>query len=990
MESDLFSPEIPEESEIGLRHLQSRYVIPYVACVLAAVLITGLVIGLKGRALLVDRVKSEQLTAARTGAAALGAIADSALRFAESVSQSSLAKSGDSGTIRILIRAQVEHTGAISNLFLFGNNSTLIASSQESSPMFRSLPEDPCFDKVREGASNCFTGVMRLEGGDRRAYVYTPVYGGSGSASRILVTEINLEDKGFNSIVLSLNPGEKGFSYLVDGEGKLVVSGDPARDNTIRDVSKYEPVKAVLGGKFGSMEYSYDRKSMMASFYRVEPMGWGLIVQRPAGEVDNGTGLLFKLLVVFLVIACGGAAALAVVQVQAVTRFLFFLSTRMDAVARGHSHVEITSGESSGFSPLISSFNQMVAAIEDRQKDGVKTLDSVRETARYNQGVLSSIKDLFIVVDPWLAVVTANEKAESYMPAGMLPCIGKGLGTLGPAWGQSRLTDAAKKAIESVQVVSVSTVRFPPVEKNDAAIYDFRIYPLTTGTGGAVFYGREVSEFVSRHEKVRESEAFYRAAAAGAGDAMLVLDQAYKVEWLNPAAATLLGVQDDFVESDWLACLDAKYHSQFADALRTTVEAESPFAPMEAELTVNGRKLHVEIVAGVMHLGAGAVKTVVTMRTVDSRRALEQAALLDKPILEKKIKFLAAVFEAAPDEIAVVNDQGLILMVNSAFARRFDEQKEVFAGKRFDLLCAGGGPVIELSHLDKAGAARRELMMRNLRGKTFHAEVFGAPVKDVNGNKAYVFSVREIGSEREAQAMEARKLEARTRIRMARTIADRFDSILETLTSEVRALGENLFAPETRAIWDNILKSCKDLSLAANSLTMYSMDSPVQLGACRVEDILKDTLGTLAAKGMVPANVQIDAQPDKFCPPLNADADLIKMVVWHLALNAIQAAAANEDGGEVLVRSYQADVDGTSVVIFEVLDNGPEYDPAETAHFFEPFYGTKPGCMGLGLTLSRRVVLKHNGRIGIERSKGITRASFFIPLDLTRGNLPKM
>jgi signal transduction histidine kinase len=82
-------------------------------------------------------------------------------------------------------------------------------------------------------------------------------------------------------------------------------------------------------------------------------------------------------------------------------------------------------------------------------------------------------------------------------------------------------------------------------------------------------------------------------------------------------------------------------------------------------------------------------------------------------------------------------------------------------------------------------------------------------------------------------------------------------------------------------------------------------------------------------------------------------------------------------------------MEGTPAAIIEVFDNGPEYDPAETAHFFEPFYGTKPGCMGLGLTLCRRAVLKHNGRIGIERSKGITRASFFIPLELNRATLPR-
>jgi PAS domain S-box-containing protein len=990
MQSDLLFDETPEKAETGLRHLQTRYVAPYVACVFAAVLITGLALGFKGRWMLIDRVKSEQLTQARAGAQAVGSYAESALRFAESVSQSSIAKGQDLGAVGILLRAQAQLNGRVSAIYLFSNKGNLLASSQAGDGMAPALLEDPCYGKIKSGDTRCFTAMMRLDGGDRRAYVFTPVFNSSGGVMRVLAAEMDLEDKGFNSIVAGLNPGEKGFSYLVDGRGRLVATGDSSRDNSVREVSKLAPVKAALANQTGSVEYRYGRVSMLASFSPVEPCGWGFIVQRPAGEAGLGSGSLFKLLFLFIVIASGAAAGLAVFQVQSVTRFLFFLSARMDAVARGHSQSEIDLGETAGFSHLTAAFNRMVEAMEERRRDFSKDLDGVRETARFNQGILSSIKDLFVVVDRFQVVSVANEKAESYMPAGMRPSAGRALGSLGQAWGQSRVTDAAKKAIETMQVVSVSTVKFPPLEGSGAAIFDFRIYPLTTGAGGVVFYGREVSEFVSRHEKMRESEAFYRSVTTDVGDALVVLDHENKVEWMNPAAARMLGVQDDFLGADWSVCVDAKSRAAFFEELRRAAEEDSPSAPMEIGVVIGERELAVEVVAGVIHLSAGATKSVLTMRRVDSRRGCERNALSERPLLEKRIKFLAAVFESLPDEIAVVNEQGQLLMVNSAFAGRFEERKEVFIGKKFDVLSAGGGPVMDMAILDRQGSMRKETMMRSLRGKTFHAEVLGAAIRNDNGNKGYIFSIREIGREREANAREARKLEARTRTRMARTIADRFERILDSLTSEVKELGGNLFAPETRAIWENILKSCKDLSLAANSLMMYSVDNPVQLSACGVNQIIKDTVTALAGKGMIPPNVHVEIQPDRFCPPLSADADLLKMAVWHLTLNAVQAGALNEETGEILVRSYQAEVEGAPVVIFEVLDNGPEYDPAETAHFFEPFYGTKPGSMGLGLTLTRRVILKHGGRIGIERANGLTRASFLIPLELSRGTLPRV
>ncbi len=989
MQSDLLFEETPEKSETGLRHLQSRHVAPYVACVFAAVLITGLALGFKGRFLLIDRVKSEQLTQARAGAQAIGAYAESALKFAESIAQSSIAKGQDLTSVRILLKSQAALNGRITALYLFSKKGNLLASSKDGDGMSATLLDDPCYAKVSGGDTRCFTPMIKLDGGERRAYIFVPVYDTTGSVIRIVAAEMDLEDKSFNSIVVGINPGEKGFSFLVDSKGRLVVTGDSSHDDAVREVARLEPVKAALANQNGSVVYRYGRESMLASFSPVEPWGWGFVAQRPSNEAGLGSGSLFKLLFLFLVIAVVAAGGLAVFQVQAVTRFLFFLSTRMDDIAHGHTDAVIGPGETKGFAGLTAAFNRMIAAMEERQKDFGNELDGVRETARFNQGILSSIRDLFVVVDRFQVVTVANEKSESYMPAGMRPSVGRALGTLGQGWGQSRVTEAAKKAIETMQVVSVSTVNFPPMEGCDAAIFDFRIYPLTTGGGGAVFYGREVSEFVSRHEKVRESEAFYRAVTTGAGDALIVLDQDYKAEWMNPAAAHLLDANDDFLGTDWSGCVDAQSRGAFFEALRVAAEGGTQFAPMEIGVTVGEQSLDAEVVAGVIRLSAGAVKYAITLRRVESIRGLERAALADKPLLEKKIKFLAAVFESLPDEVAVTGDQGQVLMVNSAFSRRFEEQREVFIGKKFDTLTAGGGPVMDMAILERQGFLRKETMMRTLRGKTFHAEVHGAAVRNSNGNGGFIFSVREIGRERESNAREARKLEARTRTRMARTIADRFESILEPLTAEVKELGGNIFAPETRAIWENILKSCKDLSLAANSLTMYSVDNPVQLSACSVDQIIKDTVATLASKGMIPQTVHIELQPDRFCPPLNADADLLKMAIWHLTLNAVQAASQNEETGEILVRSYQADVEGAPVVIFEVLDNGPEYDPAETSHFFEPFYGSKPGSMGLGLTLTRRVILKHGGRIGIERANGLTRASFLVPLELTRGTLPK-
>jgi signal transduction histidine kinase len=52
---------------------------------------------------------------------------------------------------------------------------------------------------------------------------------------------------------------------------------------------------------------------------------------------------------------------------------------------------------------------------------------------------------------------------------------------------------------------------------------------------------------------------------------------------------------------------------------------------------------------------------------------------------------------------------------------------------------------------------------------------------------------------------------------------------------------------------------------------------------------------------------------------------------------------------------------GNSVVLLSVQDFGPGITPEDRAHVFDPFFSTKPSGMGLGLSISRRIIEDHGG-----------------------------
>lgn len=98
-------------------------------------------------------------------------------------------------------------------------------------------------------------------------------------------------------------------------------------------------------------------------------------------------------------------------------------------------------------------------------------------------------------------------------------------------------------------------------------------------------------------------------------------------------------------------------------------------------------------------------------------------------------------------------------------------------------------------------------------------------------------------------------------------------------------------------------------------------------------------------------------------PLVQLDEDLLKQALLNLVLNAQHAMP---EGGEVLLTTR---VDGGSVVL-DVVDTGCGIPPEVQERIFEPFFSTRPGGTGLGLSTTRKIVEAHGGRIELRSEPG--------------------
>jgi len=96
-------------------------------------------------------------------------------------------------------------------------------------------------------------------------------------------------------------------------------------------------------------------------------------------------------------------------------------------------------------------------------------------------------------------------------------------------------------------------------------------------------------------------------------------------------------------------------------------------------------------------------------------------------------------------------------------------------------------------------------------------------------------------------------------------------------------------------------------------------------------------------------------------PLILGDRIQLQQVMLNLMLNAVEAMSEARDGSrKLLIRTEQ---DGSGGVLIALQDSGPGLNPESVDRLFDAFYTTKPGGMGMGLSICRSIIEAHGGRV---------------------------
>jgi signal transduction histidine kinase len=95
------------------------------------------------------------------------------------------------------------------------------------------------------------------------------------------------------------------------------------------------------------------------------------------------------------------------------------------------------------------------------------------------------------------------------------------------------------------------------------------------------------------------------------------------------------------------------------------------------------------------------------------------------------------------------------------------------------------------------------------------------------------------------------------------------------------------------------------------------------------------------------------------------DREQMKQVILNLLLNAVQAMP---NGGRLTLRGQVLE-DGQWVTL-SIQDSGIGIPSEDMNKLFDPFFSTKEGGVGLGLSIAHRIIDQHHGKIEVESAPG--------------------
>lgn len=340
-----------------------------------------------------------------------------------------------------------------------------------------------------------------------------------------------------------------------------------------------------------------------------------------------------------------------------------------------------------------------------------------------------------------------------------------------------------------------------------------------------------------------------------------------------------------------------------------------------------------------------------------------ELSLLFKDILPESTStsgYLDLFFEHTQDAIAVFSIEQKVLAVNPAFEELYQWKKEECLGKRIQLYHPSEeASVIHRIQFLLEGRHFKNLRTKEIRkdGSMFEAATTLAPILDKN-NKVIAISVivRDMTERIQAERIKMEAIKLNAIGEMAASVAHEVRNPMTSINGFVQMMNNDPSNPY-RAFTEIMENEIKRINLIANEFLILSKPNIKERKVIDVEQLIMEVISHLEHE-ILANEISCDIYLAEYQTTVIGNEESLKQVFINLIRNAIDA---NPNKGNI---SFINTISNDTLMI-TIRDTGAGFHQETLEQLFTPFFTTKDGAAGLGLVISKKIILDHDGTIEI-------------------------
>ncbi len=492
-------------------------------------------------------------------------------------------------------------------------------------------------------------------------------------------------------------------------------------------------------------------------------------------------------------------------------------------------------------------------------------------------------------------------------------------------------------------------------------------------------------------EELAESEARTRAIVGTAADAIITIDECGTVLDFNRAAERIFGYDTaEVIGRNVSMLMDSPHkeeHHEYVKRYLSTGDSKIIGQSREVPgLRKNGTTVPLELDVSELDLGDRKLFTGL-LRDVSERKQSEEALRQS----EHRYRTLVENIELG---VTLIDSDHNIVMTNQAQGRLLHKPLCEFAGRKCFEQFEGREaacqhcPGTRAMATGKAAEAETEGVRDDGSRVAVHIRAF--PVFDGNGQATGFIEVVEDITERKRSERLARERQAElahaARLgsvgEMAAGLAHELNQPLSAIVNYVQASLETI-----RSGRDCPEELLEDMNMAAGQairagevierLRHFVGRPEPQRTRLGLNALVSEVLDLMRPE-MRPYSIEAHVALDEALPAVEADGVQIQQVLVNLIKNGIEAMAENGAENRNLYLETKESADGTVECV--VRDTGPGMTAEQCEQVFEAFFSTKGEGMGVGLSISRRIIEAHGGCLSATPVAHGAMFSFTLPI----------